>query len=202
MVALPVSGLRVEVRPPRGADEVFLLEAPSLDAGLALALLARVARSTEDERWGALTLTDLDTLLLELRREVFGDWIRTDTLCPAEVCRWRTTSWSPAGSNGRGASRRASLPVPAATGASSISAPSTAAVSRTSSASPGTASCKACFSPVVNTATGLHRRLALIASCCRSSAARPCRESMRRPIARRMARCVSGVVKWRSPQMS
>lgn len=89
MVALPVSGLRVEVRPPRGADEVFLLEAPSLDAGLALALLARVARSTEDERWGALTLTDLDTLLLELRREVFGDWIRTDTLCPAEVCEAR-----------------------------------------------------------------------------------------------------------------
>lgn len=88
MVTLPVSGLRVEVRSPRGADDVFLLEAPSLDAGLALALLARLARVTdgEDARWGALTLTDLDTLLLELRREIFGDWIRTDTLCPAEGC--------------------------------------------------------------------------------------------------------------------
>src|SRR5947209_3697230 len=88
MITLPVSGLRSEVRPLRGADDVFLLEALSPDAGLALALLARLARATDgaEVQWGELALTDLDTLLLELRREIFGDWVHTDTICPTGGC--------------------------------------------------------------------------------------------------------------------
>ncbi|HKH83994.1 MAG TPA: hypothetical protein VKA25_09945 [Gemmatimonadales bacterium] len=88
VITLPVSRLEVEVLPPRGTDDVFLLEAPSLDARLALALLSRLVCPTDgtEVRWGALTLTDLDAVLLVLRRKIIGDWIRTDTLCPTQGC--------------------------------------------------------------------------------------------------------------------
>src|SRR5829696_5478442 len=88
VTTLPVSGLRVEVRPPRGTDDVFLLEAPSLDTRLVLALLGRLARPTDGREvgWGALAITDLDVLLLALRQEIFGDWVRTDTACPTQSC--------------------------------------------------------------------------------------------------------------------
>src|SRR5688572_27094587 len=88
VITLPVSRLEVEVRPPRGTDDVFLLEAPSLDARLALALLSRLVSPTDgrEVRWGTLTLTDLDAVLLVVRRAIFGDWIRTDTVCPFQSC--------------------------------------------------------------------------------------------------------------------
>jgi hypothetical protein len=88
MITLPVSGIGVEVRAPCGAEDVLLLEARTLDAGLALELLARLARPAGDAdvQWGELAVTDLDALLLGLRQELFEDWIRTDTSCPSEGC--------------------------------------------------------------------------------------------------------------------
>ena len=87
MIALPVSGLNVTLRRPAGEDDVLLHEAPRRDMGLTVRLLSRVARAEGgDLRCGDLPVTDVEVLLLELRRLLFGDVIRGEAVCPAEGC--------------------------------------------------------------------------------------------------------------------
>jgi len=88
MIRLPVSGIDVEIRTPTGAEELFLLDSDGTDMTTALGLLERLARPTAGGHptWERFTITDVETLLLELRRKVLGDRIRTDVHCPAEGC--------------------------------------------------------------------------------------------------------------------
>jgi hypothetical protein len=91
MIRLPVSGLELSLRQPAGAEDIVLLEAPANDAIVALTLISRLAHSVEGTPidWGDLSVSDLEFLLLMLRQIVFGDWIRTDTICPAPGCNKR-----------------------------------------------------------------------------------------------------------------
>jgi len=58
------------------------------DAALAIELIRRLARAEDGESitWEALTVHDLDTLLLRIRQLVFGDLIRADITCPRKDC--------------------------------------------------------------------------------------------------------------------
>jgi hypothetical protein len=68
-------------------EDVLLFEAPRRDTALAVELLARVASSDGGPiQWEGLTITDLETCLLELRRLLFGDVIRAEAVCPAAAC--------------------------------------------------------------------------------------------------------------------
>lgn len=88
MVRLPVSGLELTLRQPAGAEDILLLENPTNDPSLALALVSRLAQPVDDTavNWGDLSVSDLEFLLLTLRQVVFGDWIRTDAVCPTHGC--------------------------------------------------------------------------------------------------------------------
>jgi hypothetical protein len=91
---LPVSGLQVVVQQPTGLEDLLLQEATDLDMGLAFLLfdrLVRIARDTGGSTagWGELSVTDVETLLLLLRREVLGDLIRAETKCAATGCKAR-----------------------------------------------------------------------------------------------------------------
>lgn len=87
MIALPVSGVNVTLRRPAGEDDVLLCEAPRRDMALAVRLLSRVARADDGElRCAELPVTDVEVLLLELRRLMFGDLVRGDAVCPSEGC--------------------------------------------------------------------------------------------------------------------
>ena len=87
-VRLPVSGREVELGQVTGSDDLLLLEAPTLDTSLALALLSRLASWADEavEAWDSLSVTDLDALLLLLRQMLVGDLLRTDVVCPAIGC--------------------------------------------------------------------------------------------------------------------
>lgn len=89
--ALPVSRRAVVMRPPRGAEDLLLLEAartPTGDLLLALALARRLVRVVDGDPldFNSLTVTDLDALMIRLRQLVVGDRIRADVACPAEGC--------------------------------------------------------------------------------------------------------------------
>jgi hypothetical protein len=88
---LPVSGREVALRPPSGAEDLLLLEAPrraSGDVTLALSLAERVARTNDSGAldWTAVCVSDLDTLVLRLRQALIGDRIRADVSCTASGC--------------------------------------------------------------------------------------------------------------------
>jgi hypothetical protein len=85
---LPVAGVDVHVGLPTGADDVVLLEAGDLDLGVAVMLLDRVVRRVDElpVEWSALTMTDVDVLLLCLRRRVFGDRLVAEVVCAAPTC--------------------------------------------------------------------------------------------------------------------
>src|SRR5690242_16427360 len=87
-VRLPVCGREVLLRPPDGADDLLLLEAPACDVALALALVGCLARPADGgpPAWAELCVTDLDALMLRLRQRVFGDLLRADAACPAAGC--------------------------------------------------------------------------------------------------------------------
>ena len=88
MALLPVSRIDVTLRPPAGVEDVLLFESPRRDTALAVELLSRVASAGGDTvKWAELTLTDLETCLLELRRLLFGDVVRAEAVCPAAGCR-------------------------------------------------------------------------------------------------------------------
>lgn len=67
---------------------MLLVEASSPSVGLALALLERVVARLDGAPvdWLALAPTDLDVLLLLLRRRTIGDVIRTDVVCSDSAC--------------------------------------------------------------------------------------------------------------------
>jgi hypothetical protein len=85
---LPVGGYEVALRPPTGLDDLLLCEAPAFDAALAVALVDRLAAPGNGRPLEAagLCVTDLDALLVSLRRALLGDLIRGETDCPAENC--------------------------------------------------------------------------------------------------------------------
>jgi hypothetical protein len=90
LISLPVSGIGVEVSPPGGREDVMLAEASRCDTDLALRLVERVARPVAGEvDWSDLSVTDLDALVLHIRRTVFADVIRTTVRCTAPGCRER-----------------------------------------------------------------------------------------------------------------
>lgn len=91
MYCLPVSGAKVFLRELTGAEDVLLAEAPKSDTALALAIISRLAQPVTDSdlQWDELTPTDLDALLLTIRRTVLGETISGDFLCGVETCRAR-----------------------------------------------------------------------------------------------------------------
>jgi hypothetical protein len=88
LARLPISGVEVKVRLPDGTDDVLLAEARALDIELAQALVRRVTDATgaDPVSWDELPHTDLDALLLLLRRAVFGDLVRATVRCAVEGC--------------------------------------------------------------------------------------------------------------------
>ena len=91
VVRLPVAGLEVVVRPPAGAEDVLLVEAGPPSLALALDLLARLARRTDGAALdpAVLSISDVDVLLLCLRRRIAGDEVSAVAMCPAPGCRAR-----------------------------------------------------------------------------------------------------------------
>lgn len=79
MVRLPVSGLEPALRQPDGADELALREAVGSVVSRALALLSRLSDQTN---WSALTVTDFEVLLLNLRGQVLGEACDLGFACP------------------------------------------------------------------------------------------------------------------------
>ena len=78
MFRLPVSGLRLDVRPPGGADDLMLLEAPVLDRAFALALLERLSEGAKVE---TLCIHDFEAALLHLHSRMFGPSISAGAHC-------------------------------------------------------------------------------------------------------------------------
>lgn len=87
MVALPVSGRDVTLRYPAGEEDVLLFETPRRDMSLTVALLSRVADADGAAlHCEELPITDVEVLLLELRRLLLGDIVRGEATCPAADC--------------------------------------------------------------------------------------------------------------------
>jgi hypothetical protein len=88
MVTLPVSGTQVSFRQPTGWEDLLLQERPSAGGAWWLALLERVVEAAEGvgPDWKDLTVCELDTLLLLLRRKMLGDGIVSDTVCAQPSC--------------------------------------------------------------------------------------------------------------------
>jgi hypothetical protein len=78
---LPVSGFEVRFRVPDGNDDLAILEAAGNAVERALAVLPRLALFAADARWEALTVTDFEFGLLELRRYLLGDRVSCDFRC-------------------------------------------------------------------------------------------------------------------------
>lgn len=85
---LPVSGHRVALRQPTGAEDLLLAEAPEADVALAVELAWRLARPAGGGALDpeALCVTDLDVLILRLRQALAGNRIIADVFCRAEGC--------------------------------------------------------------------------------------------------------------------
>jgi hypothetical protein len=83
---LPVSGIAVMLHQPAGIEEVLLAERMPGDPALALALVERLAEGDPAPVWGALPLTDIDTVIVRLRQMLIGDRIVAETACAAASC--------------------------------------------------------------------------------------------------------------------
>jgi hypothetical protein len=88
MFRLPVSGLRVALRQPAGSEDLLIREITGPEIGLALALIERIAWAVDGTTvdWSALSVTDIEALLLRIRQTVFGDGIRAETNCSNKEC--------------------------------------------------------------------------------------------------------------------
>src|SRR5271165_3461108 len=93
MFRLPVSGLQVTIRQPVGEDDLLLQESRLAHTDLALQLVARLVDAVDGSavQWSALSITDLEVLLLLIRRMVVGDLIEADTYCQQGECGARLT---------------------------------------------------------------------------------------------------------------
>ena len=86
---LPVSGLYVMLSPLTGAEEILLAEGSVADPMLTLDLIGRIALAEPspddgDADWGgtdwaALTVTDIDTILMRLRQFMLGGTVSART---------------------------------------------------------------------------------------------------------------------------
>lgn len=88
MFRLPVSGLEVTVRQPVGEDDLLLQEMRASNTALALTLISRLVRPADGSvvDWSELTITDLEALLLLIRKVVVGDLIEADLSCVQPEC--------------------------------------------------------------------------------------------------------------------
>ncbi len=84
MVRLPVCGVVVRLRPPTGADELALLDTAS--DTIAAVELARRLTTDGPADWLSVTPTDLDAFVMQVRRTMVGEQVRTDVACPAAGC--------------------------------------------------------------------------------------------------------------------
>lgn len=93
MFRLPVSGLQVTIRQPVGEDDLLLQETRGSDTSLALMLVSRLVEAADRStvKWSELTITDLEALLLLIRKVVVGDLIEADIACLQDECRARIT---------------------------------------------------------------------------------------------------------------
>jgi hypothetical protein len=85
---LPVSRLNVRFRSPDGNDDLALLEHRGSATEQALAAIARLGQieAGPAEGWTAMTITDFETALLELRRFLLGDLLACHFKCSAPGC--------------------------------------------------------------------------------------------------------------------
>src|SRR5271157_6025121 len=83
MFRLPVSGIDVELRLATGADDLLFLEGGGDTLSTSIALAGRLARQCDGRELDAagLAVPDLEALLLEVRRELFGDEVSSRGQC-------------------------------------------------------------------------------------------------------------------------
>jgi hypothetical protein len=88
MVRLPVSGIQVELHQLTGAEDMLLLEPSADELETAVALAQRLASRSDGAAFdvAALPLSDLEALLLEQRRAVFGNSVRPQARCSGAEC--------------------------------------------------------------------------------------------------------------------
>jgi hypothetical protein len=88
MFRMPVSGIDVEFRHATGEEDLLLLEGGGDLISTSMELVQRLAIPGGGAELDAATLTiaDLEALLLELRRRVFGDVMATRGRCPEAEC--------------------------------------------------------------------------------------------------------------------
>lgn len=93
MFRLPVSGLEVTIRQPVGEDDLLLQEMRASNTALALTLISRLVRPADGSvvDWSELTITDLEALLLLIRKVVVGDLIEADLSCSQQGCESKIT---------------------------------------------------------------------------------------------------------------
>jgi hypothetical protein len=91
MYRLPVSGIEVLVQQPTGREDLLLQEAADFDMHLVFDLFERLVELPQGapRNWDEFAVTDLETLLLLLRRAVLGDRIWAETECTAAECKAR-----------------------------------------------------------------------------------------------------------------
>ena len=88
MFRLPVSGLEVTIRQPVGEEDLLLQETRASNTALALTLVSRLVRAANGATtdWSELTVTDLEALLLLIRKVAVGDVIEADLSCVQPEC--------------------------------------------------------------------------------------------------------------------
>lgn len=93
MFKLPVSGLEVTIGQPVGEDDLLLQEVRASNTAVALALISRLVQPIDGSamQWSELTITDLEALLLLIRKVVVGELIEADLSCVQSECGARIT---------------------------------------------------------------------------------------------------------------
>jgi hypothetical protein len=88
MFRMPVTGMTFELHDATGEDDLLLLDRAGDPLGLSLELARRLATPSVGGELdaGRLPVSDLEALLLELRRRTFGDVIDTRGRCPQREC--------------------------------------------------------------------------------------------------------------------
>lgn len=81
---LPISSLEAELRPLTGLVDAYLAESGGTDAAAAVELLDRLVLGGGSVR--RLPVPDIEALMVELRRRVFGDRVLTSTNCRQPGC--------------------------------------------------------------------------------------------------------------------
>ena len=88
MFCLPVSRIEVELRQATGAEDMLLLEGGGGLVETSIALASQLVRQHDGAELdaGALPAADLEALLLQLRRVLFGDLVVSRGRCSMEAC--------------------------------------------------------------------------------------------------------------------